>query len=56
VDDALHVDPDIRILEPRNLLPAPVTVRKQGKSVACELVQERIVVASGDGHRLYDRA
>ena len=53
--DALHMDPNVRVLEPQDLLTAPVAVRKEGEGVARELVQKRIVVASGDGHRLYGR-
>ena len=51
--DTLHVHPYIGILEPDDLLAAPMAVRKQGEGIARELVQNRIVVASGDRHRLY---
>ena len=38
--------PDIRVLEPRDLLPAQVALRKQGEGIAGNLVQDRVVVAS----------
>jgi hypothetical protein len=45
------MDPDIRILEPFNLLPAAMAVREQGEGVAGDLVQDRIVVVAGEWHR-----
>jgi len=56
VHDALHVDPHVRILEMLDLSSAPVTVREEREGVARNLLEDRIVVTTGQGHRVQDMA
>lgn len=44
--DALRVHADVGVLERRNPLSAPPTVRKQREGIARELLEDRIVVAA----------
>jgi hypothetical protein len=46
----LHVDPHVRILEPLDLPSASMAVREEGEGVAGDLVEDRVVVAAGEGH------
>lgn len=53
--DALHMDANVGVLELLDLLAAPMAMRKQRERVPRDLVQNRVVVPSGEGHRLYFR-
>jgi hypothetical protein len=46
MDDPLGVYADVRLLECADPLSTPVTMRKQRKRVARELVEEGIVVSA----------
>jgi hypothetical protein len=55
VNDPLNMHADVGILEPLDLLPAQVAMREEREGVARDLFQNRVVVPSGQGHRLYGR-
>ena len=48
---ALHVYPDVRIFNPLNALSAAMAMRKERERVACDLIEDRIVVPARKGHR-----
>jgi hypothetical protein len=52
----LHVDPHVRILETLDPSSAPVTVREEREGVARNLLEDRVVVMTGEGHRVQDMA
>lgn len=53
---SLHMDPHIRILEALDLSSAPVTIREEREGVARNLLEDRVVVMTGEGHRVQDMA
>jgi hypothetical protein len=50
----LHVDPHVGVLESLDLLPAAMTVREERECIAGDLLEDRIVVVTGERHRLED--
>lgn len=50
---ALHVHANVRILEPVDVSPAPMTLRKHGEDVAGELLQQWVVVTARQRHAGY---
>jgi hypothetical protein len=51
VDDALHVDPDLGLLEALDALPAQMAMRKEGEDVARDLREDGVVVPARERHR-----
>ncbi len=51
---SLHVDSHVGILEALDALTAAVTVRKERERIACDLLENRVVVVAGEWHRLQD--
>jgi hypothetical protein len=47
MDDPLHVDSQVSILELGDLGAAPETLRKEREGVARDLLQDRVVVPAG---------
>ncbi len=47
---ALHVYSDVRIFNPLNALSAAMAMRKERERVACDLIEDRIVVPARKGH------
>ena len=44
MDDALHVHPDVRVLDTRNAASAAMAMRKEREGVARDLIKDWIVV------------
>jgi len=51
VHDALHVYPDVGVLEAIHALPAPMALRKERKGIAGELVEAGVVRPAREWHR-----
>jgi hypothetical protein len=50
MDDSLHEDPDVGVLETLDPGAAAVAVREEREHVPCHLLDGWIVVTTGDGH------